>query len=69
MRTKHRFNCGDKVRLVGKDNPYAGESGEFIMYDKCKLERERLLITVKSDGEQHYFYNDEVKLISKYGGE
>ena len=67
MQTKHRFNWGDKVELTGKDNPYAGESGVFIMYDKRKLEKEHLLVTVDSDGEQHYFYNDEVKLISKFG--
>ena len=68
MKKKHRFNWGDKVNLIGKDNPYNGESGVFIKYDKRGLEKERLHITADSDGEQHYFYNDEVKLISKFGG-
>ena len=30
MKKKHRFNWGDKVNLIGKDNPYNGESGVFI---------------------------------------
>ena len=69
MKTKHKFNHGDKVRLTGKDNPYSGESGEFVQYDKRFLEKERLLVILTSDGEQHYFFSDEVKLISKYGSE
>lgn len=67
MKTKHKFNWGDRVRLIGKDNPYAGELGEFIMYDERKLEKEHLIVTVASDGESHYFFSDEVKLVRKYG--
>ena len=67
MKKKHRFNWGDKVRLIGGDNPYRGELGEFVIYDKHKLEKERLIVFVYSDGSEHYFYKDEVGLISKFG--
>lgn len=61
MKTKHKFNHGDRVRLIGKDNPYAGESGMFVQYDKEELERERLLVILDSDREMHYFFSDEVE--------
>jgi len=61
MKTKHRFNHGDKVRLVGKDNPFRGELGEFIIYDSRKLEKEHLIVFLHSDMKEHYFFNDEVK--------
>jgi len=67
MKTKHKFNPGDKVRLTGKDNPYTGETGEFVRYDNDYLEKERLLVALDSDEKIHYFFSDEVKLISKYG--
>jgi len=66
MKTKHKFNHGDKVRLVGEDNPFKGELGEFIMYDSRKLEKERLIVLLDFDGQQHYFYKDEIELMSKY---
>ena len=67
MKTKHKFNHGDRIRLIGKDNPYTGELGDFVMYDGRKLEKEHLIIIVDSDRESHYFFSDEVKLIRKYG--
>jgi len=66
MKTEYKFNHGDGVRLVGKDNPFRGELGEFIMYDSRKLEKERLIVILHSDGQQHYFYKDEIELMSKY---
>jgi len=66
MKTKHKFNHGDRVRLVGEDNPFKGELGEFIMYDSRKLEKERLIVLLHFDGQQHYFYKDEIELMSKY---
>jgi len=59
---RYNFIHGDKVKLIGKDNPYAGESGMFVQYDKEGLERERLIVILDSDREMHYFFDDEVKL-------
>lgn len=60
MKTKHIFISGDKVKLIDKDNPYAGEMGEFVRYDNSFVEEERLLVVLDSDGKTHYFFNDEV---------
>ena len=58
---KEKFSHGDKVKLVGKDNPFAGEEGIFVQYEKKYVEEERLLVLLNSDGKTHYFYGDEVK--------
>lgn len=58
-----RFNHGDKVRLVGRDNPFAGEAGSFSEYETEKVEKERLIVILDSDKSVHYFYEDEVKSV------
>lgn len=63
---KHKFRHGDEVKLIGKHNPFKGESGEFIQYEKLKLEKDRLIVLLDSDNTQHYFYGDEVKYVGRY---
>lgn len=58
---EEKFNHGDKVKLVGKDNPFAGEMGTFVQYERKYVEEERLILLLDSDKEAHYFYKDEVE--------
>jgi hypothetical protein len=61
-----KLNHGDEVKLIGRHNPFKGESGEFIQYERLKLEKDRLIILLDSDGQQHYFYDDEVEYVGRY---
>ena len=63
---KHKFRHGDGVKLIGRHNPFKGESGEFIQYEKLKLEKNRLIVLLDSDKSQHYFYEDELEYTGRY---
>ena len=57
---------GDEVKLVGRHNPYKGESGEFIQHERMMLEKDRLIVLLDSDKRQHYFYENEVVRVGRY---
>ena len=61
-----RLRHGDEVKLIGRHNPFNGERGEFIQYERLKLEKDRLIVILDSDGQQHYFYGDEIEYVGRY---
>ncbi|TSA57412.1 hypothetical protein D4R42_01650 [bacterium] len=63
---KRRFRHMDEVKLVGNENPFKGEIGEFHCYEKKYVEKERLIVFVYSDKSEHYFYPDEVIMKTPY---
>ena len=63
---KRRFRHMDEVELVGNENPFKGEIGEFHRYEKRYAEKERLIIFLYSDKSEHYFCADEVIMKTPY---
>ena len=64
---RKRFMHGDEVKLIGNKNPFKGEIGEFHCYEKKYVDEERLIVSLNSDGKEHYFYPDEVIMKTPYG--
>jgi len=66
IKNEKRFRYGDEVKLVGCNNPFEGEVGEFRRYDKKYTDKERLTIFLYSDGKEHYFFQKEAIIKTSY---
>lgn len=59
------FKEGDKVLLVGNENPFNGDHGIFHRYAKDKTNAGKMYVKASSTGKVHWFYKHEVEIIEE----
>lgn len=58
---KQKFQQGDKVSIVGENNPFNWDKGVFRRYGKGR-DADKLFVRIKSTRRTHWFYSIEVEL-------